>query len=139
MEYLKLLYTKEKTCIIFNNNSIIYESTNRGVQPLIDFLTINKRNQRNLVLADRVIGKGAVILAQNIGIKEIHTPVISNDALELAKEYGIACDYITLVPFIQNRDNTGRCPIESCVLDTSDPVQGLSMITQTLQELKKAT
>lgn len=137
MKYLNKLQELNKTCLIFKDESIIFESTKRGVQPLLDFLDTTPNREKNFVLVDKVIGRGAVILAKLIGVTEIHTPVISDDALQLALKYNFKCNYKTLVPFIENRNNTGRCPIESCVLNITDPQEGFIRIKETLEILKK--
>lgn len=138
MTYLNELSLLQKTCLIFNKKTIVFESSKKGVQPLIDFLIQDDKAEKELILVDKIIGRGAVILAKLIGVVEIHTPVISQDALQLAMEYNITCEYLTLVPFIINRDKTGRCPIESCVLDITDPAEGFKRIQNTLENLKKA-
>jgi iron complex outermembrane receptor protein len=105
----------------------------------MDFYENNTISSNHFVLVDRIIGKGAVIIASLIGIKEIYTPIISKDALELSRKLNIHCEYIKLVDFIKNREQTGRCPIESCVLETNDPKKGFELIQKTLLTLKKAT
>jgi len=139
MNYLSTLTDRNKTCIIYNKDTIIFESTKRGVQPLIDFHENNLTSAAHLILVDRIIGKGAVIIASLIGIKEIYTPIISKDALDLSRTYNIHCEYSKLVDYIKNREQTGRCPIESCVLEISDPKKGFERIQETLFALKKAT
>ena len=139
MKYLDILNDRNKTCIIFYGKDIVFESEKRGVQPLIDFLSKHKKQKRHYVLADKIIGKGAVILAKLICITEIHTPIISMDAQNLCIQYGIKVFSVSQVDYIKNRTNTGRCPIESCVLDIDEPFIGYEAIIKTLDNLKKAT
>ena len=139
MTYLSKLHILNKTCLIFDKKNIVFESSKRGVQPLIDFLTEDNNIKKEYILIDKIIGRGAVILAKLIGVIEIHTPIISQDALQLSMEYGMKCEYQTVVPYILNREKSGRCPIESCVLDITDPRDGFIRIQKTLENLKKAT
>jgi len=139
MKFLEKLHSSKKTCLIYDRDTLVFESVKRGVQPLIDFISFNDDIDKEYILVDKIIGRGAVILAKLIGVTEIHTPIISQDALELALEYNMYCEYQSLVPFIKNRGNTGRCPIESCVLGISDPNEGYIRIQNTLEQFKKAT
>ena len=139
MNYLNALYQTDNTCMIYDNDILLFESNKKGVAPLLEYLDNKREVSYYLILVDKVIGRGAVILAQLIGIKEIYTPVISKDALELANEYHIHCEYSSEVPLIINRNKTGRCPIENSVLGITDPVEGYELIKSTLQKLKKAT
>ncbi|GAE85112.1 hypothetical protein JCM10512_3515 [Bacteroides reticulotermitis JCM 10512] len=54
------------------------------------------------------------------GVTEIYTDIISLSALMLLREAGVQADYGQVVPFIQNRDQTGWCPVEAmCYNETS--------------------
>ena len=89
MKFLEKLHSSNKTCLIYDRDTLVFESVKRGVQPLIDFISFNDDIDKEYILVDKIIGRGAVILAKLIGVTEIHTPIISQDALELALEYNI--------------------------------------------------
>jgi hypothetical protein len=138
MGYSKLLESSPKlTCIILENDKIIFTSTKRGVQPIIDFYN-EAKSYSNITIVDRIIGKGAMMLALLVNAQLIYTPVISQDALELANHHGLKCNYSEVVPFIKNRNQTGRCPIESSVLEIHDIQKGYQIILETLENLRKA-
>lgn len=124
--YLKLLDEREKTCIILSGRDIIYESDSLGVKPLRVLRKSNfiKQQDDHLILVDKVIGKGALMLAELLGVNEIYTPLASEKALRYSEKSGIPLFCETLVPFIENRDRSGMCPIEDSVKDTDDPIQG---------------
>lgn len=140
MEYNKLRDILDKginTCIILKDNDIIYESSDRGVKPLLDFLDGNNK-KTNLVLVDRIIGKGAAILADIIGISEIYTPIISIQALEYIENYSdIKVHFDKKVPYIINRNRDGMCPVESSLDGIHNKDEALSTILKTLEKLKK--
>lgn len=138
--YKENLISSAYTCIIGNEQKIIFTSERKGVAPLMDFYKICKEEPQeyiNLFLADKVIGKGAIFLAVLIGIDEIYTPVISEHALELAKRHSIKVEYETLVPYIVNRTKDGMCPIESSVINISDCLEAYEAITNKISELMK--
>lgn len=125
-ERLELLAARNKTCILINLETIVYESDAIGVKPLRELRQMNYRKLDGdyLILVDRVIGKGALMLAELIGIDAIFTPLTSQPALDYSNKVGIPLYYKELVPFIENRDRTGMCPIENSVKDTNDPDLG---------------
>ena len=70
------------------------------------------------------------------GISQIHRPEELRPALDLAAELGMRLDCETEVPFIENRDKTGQCPIENSVMDCSTPEEALSAIRRRLAALR---
>lgn len=138
LEYhLKLLAERDRTCIILRRGEILYESDSLGVKPLrmLRKDKFRKSEGDHLILIDKVIGKGALMLARLLGIDEIYTPLASEKALIYSEKAGIPLYYETLVPFIENRDRSGMCPIEHSVKDTEDPVQGEQNIEAAIQIL----
>ena len=73
------------------------------------------------VLADRVYGRGAVMMAKLCGIKQIWAQVASERAIDCATGFGIELHAETVVPRIKDRAGTGFCPIESAVEGIEDP------------------
>lgn len=132
--YLDLLNQRNKTCIVLNHDAIIYESDAFGVKPLrlLRQSGFQKQPGDRLILTDRVIGKGALILAQLLGIDEIHTPLVSDHALTYSKKIGIPICYAQKVSMIENRTRSGMCPIEHSVLHTDDPVLGEQHIEEAI-------
>lgn len=135
--YLKLLAERNKTCIILSGSDMIYESDSLGVKPL---RTLRQENFRkiegdHLILIDKVIGKGALMLAELLEVNAVYTPLASEKALRYSEKAGIPLFYETLVPFIENRDRSGMCPIEHSVKDTDDPIQGEQNIEAAIEIL----
>ena len=73
-------------------------------------------------ISDKVIGKGAALLCAHIGIKRLHTKLISASAKEVLKKYNIEYEFENCCDYIKNRDQTGYCPIEKISMDIDDPV-----------------
>lgn len=86
--------------------------------------------------ADRVAGRGAAFLYILLGVGEVYTRVISEGALELLKNHGIAVYFRQSVKTVMNRNADGPCPIEAALEGISDPEEALEVIKNTLQKLK---
>ena len=130
-----ILSEKSLTCAIVKESEI-YESTLRGVKPLLDLLESGVDFKGGFA-ADKVVGKGAAFLYVLIGVKEVYADVISSPALEILVHNGIKTEYRTLVPNIINRKGDGICPIETAVLNETDPKGALIKIKETLKNLSK--
>ena len=137
--YLQLLDDRGRTCILLKDKEVIYESDSLGVKPLrlLRMDNFQKEKGAQLVLIDKVIGKGALMLAELLGVDEIHTPLASEKALSYSQQVRIPLYYETLVPFIENRDRSGMCPIENAVKDTQDPNLGEKNIEAAIEILMR--
>lgn len=123
------------TIVLVKDNDII-TSSYRGVRPMLEFIESGKDLQGYSV-ADKVVGKGASMLFVIAKVKEVYAKVISKIALEYLKLNNIKVSYKTLVDYIENRDATGMCPIESVVKDITDIDEGYKLIKSKLIELNK--
>lgn len=126
------------TCVIGNNDEIIFTSKDKGVKPLMDFYKSNvyKKND-DIYVADKIIGKGAAFLLIAMSVKSLYTPIISTPAEKLLFKHHIEVRSNQVVPYIKNRAGDGSCPIESAVLDEDNVENALNKIKDTLEELKK--
>jgi len=118
------------------DENTIYSSVRRGVAPLLGWLD-EGISFRDYFVADKVIGKGAAFLYILLNAENVFGQVVSEHAYKVLKEHGINITYGELVPAIQNRDRTGFCPIESAVLQIEEPGKALSVIRDTLEQLRR--
>ena len=135
-DYLKLFDDQPlKTCFILRDEKIIFSSNERGVKPIMDFYKEFGVSKIPLTIVDKIMGKGAIVLAILVGATTVVTPTMSKDALTLVKEYNLEYYAENIVPFIINRTNDGRCPIESSVLSIDNIEDGYNKIISALHEL----
>ncbi|MGM9973794.1 MAG: DUF1893 domain-containing protein [Clostridiaceae bacterium] len=134
-----LLEDQGASCLIFKDQQLIYSSKSIGVKPLIQFINDNPaiKNVDKLTLVDKVIGKAAMLLAAYIGVSEVFTPVMSQEAIRVAELYNINYSALKMVPFIKNRQGNGKCPLELSVENTEDLQKALINIRQAITELMK--
>lgn len=125
---------KSITCFVLKEDDILFTSKARGVKPLMDFYKEQGRVD-GVYVVDRIMGKGAILLAILIGAKTAETPIISEPALELAQRHHFNVKYDKIVPHIINRAGDGQCPIESSLEGITDIEQGFETIKTTLKQL----
>lgn len=130
-------FYEDCTCVIYRTDeeTPIFTSKDKGVKPLLDYYRLYGPSDTPLIVIDRIVGRGAVILAKLIGAVRITTPIMSEAAYELAKDYGIKTEVTKIVPYIINRAGDGRCPIETAVLGIDDVNEGYKAISETIDLL----
>lgn len=129
-----LLTSSDYTCVICKGN-LVYTSSQKGVKPLISWLDEGV-DLKDGVAADKVVGKGAAFLHLLLGIKSVYAKVISVHAKEVFDNNNIEVAYDYLVKGIINSEGNGPCPIESAVMDISEPNKALSAIKAKLSEMR---
>lgn len=120
---IELLHSEGCSCVIESQGEI-RAFRQRGVADLYDLYQNERDFMQNAQLADKVTGKGAAALIALGKMKEVYADIISTPALSLLQAAGIKTSFGKEVPFIINRAQTGRCPLESlCAeLDTAEEI-----------------
>ena len=118
-KFIDLLNTY--TFIVADESGICLSSEKAGIRPPLDALLANADALRGKSVIDKVIGKAAAGLAAYGSAKECHGHLMSEAGLQMLKAAGISASYDTLVPFIENRDHTGTCPMEQLVASCQTP------------------
>ena len=131
---IELLTKGEYTCVLCKGDSI-FTSTERGVKPLLNWLD-NGLAFKDFSAADKVVGKATALLYVLLGVKEVYAPVMSEGAVSVLTENGISVQYDTLAKSIINRAGTGICPMESAVMDISEPQDAVAAIKTRLAALQ---
>ena len=122
---------------VVKDGEILFTSVKKGIQPFFDALEQRKKEEYiGCSIADRVIGKAALMLAAYIGAKEVYTPLASQHALDAALKLDLDLETDKVVPFIINRTQDGMCPMEKTVLDIFDPKKAYEALENKLQKLK---
>ena len=132
-----ILQSSNCTCVFYNGDIVLTDSR-RGVKPLLELLQ-GDLDLQAYSAADKVVGKAAAYLYCLLKIKELYAGVLSQPALEVLNRFDIPVSYGILVPAIENRTKTGFCPMESAVLNISNPEEALEVIQKTVQQLSANT
>jgi len=123
--------------VIVKNGDILFSSSKKGIQPFFDALEKHAREKyRGCSIADRVVGKAALMLAAYLGAREVYTPLASQHALNAALNLNLNLINDESTAFIINRTQDGMCPMEKAVLNIDDPEIAYKVLMTTLQNLK---
>ena len=112
---------------VLRKGEMRYISTERGVKPLLSWID-EGLDLSGYAAADQVVGKAAALLYVLMGVKEIYTRVLSEQAARVFEKYGISAEAGEKVPYIINRAGTGRCPMESAVWETDEPEEAYRIL-----------
>ena len=114
------------TCVLARGETV-HTATARGVKPLVDWLD-SGLELSGFSAADKVVGRATAFLYVLLGVKEVHSLVMSTPARQALESGGIAATCDREVSGIINRRGDGPCPFEEAVLGISDPQEALLAI-----------
>ena len=109
--FIDILHNGNYSCVICKGDEI-HTFTQRGVADLYDLIKTNPDLLYAASVADKVIGKAAASLMIIGNVKEIYADIISQAAIDILSDTNIKLSYKEKIPFIQNRDQSGWCPLE---------------------------
>ena len=132
-----ILEKKRYTFVLMMDGKIIKTSHKKGIIPLMEMIRDNRELMQGAVIADKVIGKAAALLAVAYKVKQIYTEILSQQAKEVLDQYSVFYQYGKYVDYIQNRSKSGQCPMEKLTKDTNDPKTAYSLILKYYQEVLK--
>jgi hypothetical protein len=132
-----LLKDKQYSFVALAKGNILKTSHKRGVIPLMEMIRDNRDMMQGAVIADKVIGKAAALLAVAYKVKQVYTEILSQQAKKVLDQYSIFYQYERCVDYIQNRSKSGQCPMEKLTKDTNDPKTAYSLILKYYLEVLK--
>lgn len=116
-----LLVKEDYTLVVVKSGETIFTSKEKGIKPMFKLAKEMEELSKNASIADKVIGRGAALISTYLNIYEVYGEVISKGAIELLKKENINFTCDITCDYIENRDKTGLCPIETISLGISDP------------------
>ena len=121
------------TCVICKGE-VMYPSFERGVKPLLNWID-EGLDFNGFSAADKVVGNGVAFLYVLLGVKSIYSPVMSESAIRTLESHGVELFYDNAVQSIQNRTNTGICPMEEAVMGVNAPDEAIAAIRSKVKML----
>ena len=129
-----ILQSGAYTCVLCRDDQV-HTSTRRGVAPLLALLDTDVSG---FCAADKVVGKATALLYCLLKVRAVHALVISQAALQVLENSGIAVSWDSRVDHIKNRTGDGRCPMEQATEGIDDPQEALVAILRKSEELTTA-
>lgn len=127
----------DSAIVIVKDGAIIYESKAKGITPLYTAYTTMKVALEGATVVDRVTGRAAAMLGIGANIKQLHTKLLSERAIELLEASDVSYTYDVLTPYIKNRTKTDTCPVEKLSKGVTDVEVLVKRIKGFLEEMSK--
>jgi hypothetical protein len=91
---------------------LIFRSKKSGVKGLLDFVKKHGRRYKNLIIFDKIVGRGVALLASYLKAKAIYGKTGSKLAAGALRKYKIKFYFQAICPNILNKTKTDLCPFE---------------------------
>ena len=105
----------------------------RGLQPL--FEALSEGGVKDAYVYDKVTGRASSLLLAYGGAKELHTGMLSQEAIAILEKYNIKYTASKTVPYILNRTKTGSCPMETVARSLDDAQTAYPLIKEGFENL----
>ena len=126
----ELLKDNGYTLAVLKGDQVVFHSQERGLKPLYQLYRQQPELLRDSVIADKVTGKAAAVLA-------VFSDLISEHAFQVLESGGVKTRYGGKAPYIINRTKTGMCPMETLVMDAASPEEGAARLIEFFEGLKE--
>ena len=118
----------DATCVLYRTEEDIQISHEKGIRPLVLWMAEDENALRGAAVADRIVGRAAAFFAVYGGAQAVYGEVMSEGAVSVLKNAGIAYKYKILTDKIINRRGDGPCPMEQAVADITNPAQAAAVL-----------
>ena len=102
-----ILKEEQKSCVILSEDGAVRCSDAIGIKPLMVELRADRKAFQGSVIADKVVGKAAALLAVLGEVQAVFGRVMSEGAVSIFEKHQIPYQFETLVPYIENRTKDG--------------------------------
>lgn len=137
MQAKNILKRNNYTFVLLVKGKVMKVSRKRGIIPFMEIIRDNPSIIEGAVIADKVIGKAAALLAAQNKLKAIYAEILSKNAKEILDYYSILCQYGSIVDYIQNRTKNDKCPMEKLTKEINDPDIAYLQILQYYKKVLK--
>lgn len=103
---------KKWSFVLIKNGEILYKSKADRLKPLIFCIKKHKKEMRGAIVFDKIVGRAAATLLAYAKVKEVWTPIISQDAKKYLKKSKIKIGFKKEVKNIMNQKGDDFCPME---------------------------
>ena len=121
--------TSEDTLWVYDGDRLVFASNKDGLQPLLEYIDRFVPSPSKVKIFDKIMGNAAALLSIKAGCQEVYSPVGSELAIQTLDNYHIEYHLTEVVPYIQNRNKQGMCPMEELSISKS-PTEFYGLVRQ---------
>lgn len=133
---IRSLTQNDYTLIAQLKDGTIYHSSLRGIAPVLNQLQENEAYFEDAIVVDKVVGKATAMLFIKANVKYIYALTISKKAIAILDKYNMEYDFDKHCEYIENRTQTGMCPMEETVDTMYDIDEAYLALINKVRELK---
>ena len=134
--YLDMLEESGLNLLVFRGGETVFSSGSGGIMPLIEAIDVlDSEGLGELVTADRIVGRAAVLLNIHLGVSEVHAILISTGAKDLLRVHDVGYHFREETDAIKMKDGVIYCPFERLVQGISNPEEAYIKIKAKLGQL----
>jgi len=111
--------TSADTLQVYDGDKLLFTSNKDGLKPLLEYLDKSFPHQNEIRIFDTILGNAAALLAVRAECKKVYSPLGSELAIKTLNEYSMEYYFTKVVPYIQNREGQGMCPMEKLSIGKS--------------------
>jgi len=110
----------DDTLWVYDGDRLIFTSNKDGLQPLLEYIDRLVPCQDEIKIFDKIMGNAAALLSVKADCKKVYSPLGSQLAIKTLGNYNAEYHFTEIVPYIQNREGQGMCPLEKLSIN-KDP------------------
>ena len=107
------------TLWVYDGDSLIFTSNKDGLQPLLEYINRIVPYQSEIKIFDKIMGNAAALLSVKADCGKVYSPLGSQLAIKTFGDYNAEYHFTKIVPYIQNREGQGMCPMEKLSINKS--------------------
>lgn len=123
--------------VFVREGRVVASGSGRGVVSLVR--TVERCGPDRLAgscLADKVVGRAALLVALACGVRAVHGEFMSEGAIATCQSRSVPFTYGVAIPRVLNQSGTDYCPFETLVAGVDDPAEGLRRIRERARALE---
>jgi len=136
-EYITKLDDSGLSLMVYNGDSIIFQSSSKGIRPHLEAITALGTHLKGALIVDKIVGRAAALLILYSGAAEVHADVISRGGRELLEHAGVTLTYVEETEHIKTVDGRIYCPFEAMVQGIDDPTRAYHAIVEKMDSLRR--
>jgi len=104
---------------VYKDGRRLFASSKSGILPLFECIETLAPHHRQITIFDKVVGNAAALLSIKAAVEELNSPLGSELAVKILRDYGVKYHFSEIAPYIQNRSQDDMYPMEKLSIDRS--------------------